>query len=607
MSFFENLSLRGKLFSLIGIFIAGFMTFIAVVFSAPEQNDVVIVKDIAADVLPPPKYIIESFAVLLQLSHETDAAAREGLIAQWQALKVVFEDRQAYWDKLLPEGRLKQALNRDSTLKAREFFEIGDRDFIPAARGGDAAKMHALIQGSLHEKHLEHRAYIDEVVTLSNALAQGYVEEEAASTLSRKRRLLGTGLGIAGVGLVFGWLISGNLTRRVRSTVEALEALAIGDFSRRLVDPSRDELGVMAEALNGATGNLNSVVGELRFVIQASEEGRLGVRGDAGRFQGVYAELVLGTNSLLGNLIAPIRFIAQNTAALTLASKELTAVSQQLGANADETSARMLIVASAAEEVSRTTESISTSTDEMAASIREIAKNATDSARVAAQAVAVADTTNTTVAKLGNSALAIGTVIKVITSIARQTNLLALNATIEAARAGEAGRGFAVVANEVKELAKATAKATEDIGLSIESIQTDTGEAVLAIATISGIIAQINDIATAIAGAVEEQSATTSEMGRNVSHAAKGSGDIATNIGSVTEVARNTSSGASQTMGAAIELARIAADLNQLISKFSFDESTRSYVPGARQMAPKVSGADGNSARTLVAKARARA
>jgi methyl-accepting chemotaxis protein len=207
----------------------------------------------------------------------------------------------------------------------------------------------------------------------------------------------------------------------------------------------------------------------------------------------------------------------------------------------------------------------------MAASIKEIAKSAGESAHVASQAVKMAETTNATVAKLGESAVDIGKVIKVITSIAQQTNLLALNATIEAARAGEAGKGFAVVANEVKELAKETAKATEDIGRSIESIQTDTQEAVAAIGHITTIIAQINDISSTIASAVEEQSATTSEMGRSVIESANGSGEIAKNVTMVALVAQNTSSGATQTMTAATDLARMASELKNLLSRFSFE------------------------------------
>jgi methyl-accepting chemotaxis protein len=174
------------------------------------------------------------------------------------------------------------------------------------------------------------------------------------------------------------------------------------------------------------------------------------------------------------------------------------------------------------------------------------------------------------VVKLGESSAEVGNVISVINSIAEQTNLLALNATIEAARAGEAGKGFAVVANEVKELAQETSKATEDIGRRIAAIQSDTEAAVAAITQISGIIAQINDTQTTIASAVEEQTATTNEMSRNVAEAATGSADIAQNITGVARTAADTGAAAQSTNQAADELARMAAEMQQLVGRFTF-------------------------------------
>ena len=169
--------------------------------------------------------------------------------------------------------------------------------------------------------------------------------------------------------------------------------------------------------------------------------------------------------------------------------------------------------------------------------------------------------------KLGVSSIEIGKVIKVITSIAQQTNLLALNATIEAARAGEAGKGFAVVANEVKELAKQTAAATEDISQKIEAIQSDTKGAVTSISQIGKVIAQINDISNTIASAVEEQSATTNEIARNATEAAKGSSEISKNITQVSEAAKSTTEGANNTLTAATELAKLAGDLKGIVAK----------------------------------------
>jgi methyl-accepting chemotaxis protein len=185
---------------------------------------------------------------------------------------------------------------------------------------------------------------------------------------------------------------------------------------------------------------------------------------------------------------------------------------------------------------------------------------------------------------LGESSAEIGQVIKVITSIAQQTNLLALNATIEAARAGEAGKGFAVVANEVKELAKETAKATEDISRKIEAIQTDTKGAVDAIGQISGIINQINDISSTIASAVEEQTATTNEIARNVQEGAKGGAQVTENIASVAQAAKSTTQGANDTQTAAGELARMAAELQKVVSRFRFDDSPGSA--GAAEVRP---------------------
>jgi methyl-accepting chemotaxis protein len=276
-----------------------------------------------------------------------------------------------------------------------------------------------------------------------------------------------------------------------------------------------------------------------------------------------FASDVSATQQLVSN-------VASNVSALGAASEELSVVSRQMTGNADETAAQARTVSAAVEQVNRNIQTVATGTEEMSASIREIAKNAADAARVATSAVRVAETTNSIVGKLGESSAEIGKVIKTITSIAQQTNLLALNATIEAARAGEAGKGFAVVANEVKELAKETAKATEDISQKIEKIQVDTGAAVAAIGQIGTIINQINDIQNTIASAVEEQTATTNEISRNVADAARGSVDISRNMVNVARAAQGASAGASDTERASSDLARMAIELQRAVSQFRF-------------------------------------
>ena len=262
-----------------------------------------------------------------------------------------------------------------------------------------------------------------------------------------------------------------------------------------------------------------------------------------------------------------VKGVEAQTPKLARSSEELSAVSQQLGASADETSTQASLVATAADQISQHVEMVATSCHEMESNSRNVARQATEAASVATEGVRLALATNASVAKLGESSGSIGSVVKAIASIAEQTNLLALNATIEAARAGAAGKGFAVVANEVKELAKQTAKATEDIGQRIGTIQRDITAAVSAIGQVGTIINRISSLQTGIASAVEEQTAATREIGRNISEASQGTAVIARNITGVAAAARKTSEGAERTLRAAGSTARAASELKALVNR----------------------------------------
>ncbi|GAA2629460.1 hypothetical protein GCM10010399_71640 [Dactylosporangium fulvum] len=275
-------------------------------------------------------------------------------------------------------------------------------------------------------------------------------------------------------------------------------------------------------------------------------------------------------NDELDRTLHLVQAVAGNAETLASAAQQLSATSEQVSASAEQARDQAGLVSAAAEQVSHNVQTVSAGTEEMGASIREIAQSANEAARVGYDAATVATGTNETVAKLGESSVEIGNVVKVITSIAEQTNLLALNATIEAARAGESGKGFAVVANEVKELAHETAKATEDISRRVEAIQRDTEAAVASIEQITKVIGRINDYQTTIASAVEEQSATTNEMNRGVSEAATGSGHIAENISGIATATQTAAAGIAEAKRASAELAQMSGELQGLIRDYRY-------------------------------------
>lgn len=349
-----------------------------------------------------------------------------------------------------------------------------------------------------------------------------------------------------------------------------VEAGGAGQLQTRgNADEFRGNFRTLVEGLNQLLDAFVKPVTEASAVLSRIAANDLTARV-TGDYEGEHAKLKDDINRMASGLHDRFRSFAESATSLASSSEELSAVSQQMASNAEETATQANVVSQASDHVSKNVSSVAMGAEQMQVSIREISKNSNEAARVARSAVSVAKDTNSKVSKLGESSREIGNVIKVVTSIAQQTNLLALNATIEAARAGESGKGFAVVANEVKELAKKTAQATEEISQKIEAIQADTRTAVKAIEEIGAIINQIDDISNSIASAVEEQTATTNEIGRSVQEAAKGTEDIASNISGVAIAAQSTTKGAGESYHASKELSRMASQLQALLAEYKF-------------------------------------
>ena len=433
-----------------------------------------------------------------------------------------FAEHMGAVEKILVSAEGKEAHARIRSAESR-YTTIVDQE-IGLRRNGQAKEAVALaFNPQTKEITKELASAIENFQTLSDKLKDQALNEQNAIVASSKRMV---GI-LASVAMILGVIVAVFLTRSITGAIARMLVMIqeVAAHNLTVADmkiASEDEIGLAGKALNAMKNSLHGMI-----------------------------QSISGSAMQVGS-----------------ASEQLNATSQQITANSAETSAQSDVVSKAAQAVSQNLQTVATGAEEMGASIKEIAKNATEAAKVATSAVKVAETTTATVAKLGESSNEIGQVVKVITSIAQQTNLLALNATIEAARAGEAGKGFAVVANEVKELAKETAKATEDISRKIEAIQTDTKAAVDAIGTISGVIHQINDISNTIATAVEEQNATTNEMARNVSEAAQGSSEITSNIAGVAQAAESTSRGAGDTQKASQQLVETAAELRRLVEQF---------------------------------------
>jgi methyl-accepting chemotaxis protein len=390
-------------------------------------------------------------------------------------------------------------------------------------------------------------------------LVDGVQTETNASTWQARREIsfaTTVMLALGGLTLIgsvlFVWLYVGrNILHRIGALQRSMQLLSDGDLESEIYRSSQhDEIAAMANALQVFRESMI----EARALGAEQDKDRTAKAERASRMEARIAEFEATVRTALDSL--------QKSA------NSMQATAQGMSATADQSSALVNAVASAAEETSVNVQTVSAGTEQLSSSIAEIGGQVLTSAQIARKAVDEAGQTDATMQGLAENAGRISVVVDLIQTIASQTNLLALNATIEAARAGEAGRGFAVVASEVKSLANQTAKATDEIRSQIANMQLVTTSAVGAIRNIGNTITEINDVASAIAAAVEEQGAATREIARNIQHAAGGTSEVSSNIIGVSTASAEAGSAAGEVLSASGALRREADLLRSEIDAF---------------------------------------
>lgn len=379
-----------------------------------------------------------------------------------------------------------------------------------------------------------------------------YIDDIDTAFYAAARSAMFWGLGVVAGLCIFTMLLARGLVRPLKAITATMAELASGNHQIEIPFANRkDEVGAMAKAL--AVFRVNAIEQDRleherkEAELRSAEARRAELEHFANRFE-----------TTVGGIIGSV----------SSAASKLETAATALTGTADLALQKSATVTSASQGASASIGAVATATNEMTASIAEISRQVQASSRVAEEAVRQAEVTDARVGELSQAASRIGDVVRLITAIAEQTNLLALNATIEAARAGEAGKGFAVVAQEVKALAAQTAKATDQIGAQISTMQSATQESVVAIKEIGLTIGRIAEIASTIASAVEEQNAATAEISRSLQHAAAGTAQVTETIVEVHQGAEQTGVASSEVLNAAGQLAVESGNLTTEVSRF---------------------------------------
>ncbi|MGJ4890547.1 methyl-accepting chemotaxis protein [Bradyrhizobium sp. HKCCYLS3077] len=453
--------------------------------------------------------------------------------------------------ELLPSGRSTKAIH-DAAMKLAALGEGKERVFKTREKELDA--------NDYGQTVLEETRKLNVGLDISvQQLVEGVRKSTEGSTSAAGQKIELATLGMIGAGaatllgsVLFVWLyVGGNILRRIKRLQQAMQTLSSGDLDSEIAaSKQRDEIGAMVDTLQVFRDNMI----QARTLAAAQERESAAKAERATRMEARIAEFEATVRSALGNL--------QNSATA------MQSTAQSMSQTADQSNSLVSAVAAAAEETSVNVQTVSAGTEQLSSSIAEIGRQVVTSAQIAKKAVEEAGATDSTMQGLAENASRVSVVVDLIQAIASQTNLLALNATIEAARAGEAGRGFAVVAQEVKSLASQTAKATDEIRTQIAGMQQVATSAVAAIRNIGGTIAEIDNVTTAIAAAVEQQGTATHEIARNIQQAASGTSEVSHNITGVSSASAQAGTSANEVLSASDALRREAETLRAEVDAF---------------------------------------
>ena len=470
------MKIRTQLFLLIAVFSLAFLGFIALGWRSQSEkaeesvfHEVLETKDLVADILPPPLFILEAHDVALDLAGTRDAARRGELVQQWQRLAREFRERQAHWRTTLPPGDLKAALDR-SNAAADRFFARGEADLLPAVAAGNLGRAEELARGPLQALFAEHRTAIDTAVRLSSARASEEIGAAASRVRAVKVQLVLTGMVAVGVGLAFGLYLSRRIMRRLADLDGAIARMAQGDFSHKIGGGGGDEFAALAGALDAMSAQVSTALGSV--------------------------------NRLSG---------------------QLGSSAEQLNASAAEISDGAFQQAAGFEQTAAALEQITATVNQTSDKTQQATRLTADAKQVAEGGQGIAESAMAAMNEMATASRQIVDIIGTIDEIAFQTNLLALNAAVEAARAGEQGRGFAVVAAEVRSLAQRSAGAAKEIKALINrsvsgvdrSVQlaNRSGQALRDIVT---AVARVSDLMDDVAAATREQTEGVGQVNQSV-------------------------------------------------------------------------------------------